>query len=54
MLSIAAVLLQKGQDVIELGAGVRREQLLQVGVDRLPGGNLYGAVLHARNGLATS
>ena len=42
---IAAVLLQEWQDVVELGAGVGLDKPLQVGVDRLPGGDLLGRVV---------
>ena len=50
---IAAVLLQEWQDVVELGAGVGLDKPLQVGVDRLPGGDLLGRVVHTRDRLTT-
>ena len=53
-LTVAAVLLQQGQDVVELAAGVSGEQLLQIGVDGLPGGHLLSGVLNPRNGRTTN
>ena len=51
--AVATVLLEQGQDVVELGARVGREQLLQVGVDSLPRADLLRRILNPWNGLAT-
>ena len=51
---VAAVLLQQGKNTVELGACIGLEQLLQVPVDRLPGGDLYFGVFNAGNLLSTA
>ena len=40
--------------MVELTAGVSSEQLLEVGVDGLPGGHLLSGVLNPRNGRTTN
>ena len=51
---VAAVLFQKGQDAVELCAGVGLEQLLQVPVDGFPRGHLDICVLDARDLFSTT
>ena len=40
--------------MVELAAGVSSEQLLEVGVDGLPGGHLLSGVLNPRDGRTTN
>lgn len=51
--AVAAVLLQKGQDVVELGTRVLRIESRQLGVDNTPSGDLLLRVFHSGNLLST-
>ena len=53
VLGISAVLLEQGEHVVVLVAGVGLVQPLEVAVDRLPGGLLLVRVLHLGDGLTT-
>merc|ERR1712032_1723200 len=52
VLGVSAVLLEQGEHVVVLVAGVSLVQLLEVAVDRPPGGLLLVRVLHLWDGLA--
>ena len=51
--AVATVLLQKGEDVLVLVAGVGLVQLGQLREHHLPGGNLLGGVVRVGDLLAT-
>ncbi len=53
VLGVATVLLQEGDDMVELFACVSREQILQTRVDSLPSLGLLLRVFHFWNRLAT-
>ena len=53
VLGVSAVLLEQREHVVVLVAGVSLVQLLEVAVDRPPGGLLLVRVLHLGDGLAT-
>ena len=53
VLGVSAVLLQQGEHVVVLVAGVSLVQPLEVAVDRPPGGLLLVSVLHLGDRLAT-
>ena len=54
VLGVAAVLLEQREDVVELRARVRREELLQGAVDHAPRRRLLRGVGHAGNRLAAA